>query len=143
MHLAAPVVTRALPLAAQVTFKTPRDLDALAVHTYILGAVFAAAFLTIAALFASIIQFEGGARPRDPGKRRLWYWILLVCAVASCFLYNALAVAPRVAGNLQSRFLTTNAIATGITAVAYVAAGFVLSRMFSTGKLGNWFGSGR
>ncbi len=128
---------------ALVTVRTPRDLDALSLQTYVLGAVVGLVFLALAAIIAHAIKFEGGARPKDPGKRRLWFWLLLIVSFVSFFLYNMFIVAPTVSLNLQSRFLTANLVGSAIDIATYVVAGFVLGKIFSTGKLANWFSSGR
>lgn len=133
MLLAAPVIT----------VQTPRDLDALALQTYIAGAVVGGVFLILAAIIAQAIKFEGGAHPRDPRKRRLCFWSLMVVSFATFFLYNYFVVAPTVSTNLQARFMTTNVIGSAIVIAIYVVGGFVLSKIFSTGKLANWFSSGR
>lgn len=143
MHPVFSSPTHLLLLLGPVTVRTPRDLDALARHTYILAAVVALSCLAIAAAIAHVIKFEGGARPRDPAKRRLWFWAVLVAGVAAFFLYNMYGVAPRVAINLQPRFLTANATSAAVVAATYLIVGFLMSRMFATGKLGNWFGSSR
>lgn len=126
-----------------ITVRTPRDLDALALQTYISGAIVGGIFLLLAAIIARAIKFEGGAHPKDPGKRRLWFWVLMVASFASFFLYNLFLVAPTVALNLQGLFMTTNLIGSAIAPVTYLVGGFALSKIFSTGKLANWFSSGR
>lgn len=126
-----------------LTVRTPRDLDALALQTYILGAIIGAIFLLFATLIAQMIKFQGGAHPTDPGKRRLWFWALMVLSFASFFFYNSFVVAPTVAANLQGMFMTTNIIASVIVVATYLVAGFVLSRIFATGKLASWFSLGR
>lgn len=128
-------------LLALVTVRTPRDLDALALQTYVFGAVVGLIFLFLAAIVASVIKFEGGAHPKDPGKRRLWFWLLLVLSLIAFFIYNTFVVAPTVAPNLQGRFLTANLVGLVIALATYVIAGFAVSKIFSTGKLGNWFPS--
>lgn len=129
--------------AGLITVRTPRELDALALQTYIGGAVVGAIFLLLAATIAQAIKFEGGAHPKDPRKRRLCFWSLMIVSFATFFLYNFFAVAPTVSINLQARFMTTNVIGSVIVFATYVVGGFVLSKIFSMGKLANWFSSGR
>jgi uncharacterized membrane protein (DUF485 family) len=128
-----------LAFMLQITVRTVQDFGALARQTYVLGAILGLAFLLIAVIIASSIKFEGGSAPRDPGRRRLWFWLLFVLCFAACFLYIMFGVAPHVAANLQSRVMTMNVIGSCIAAALYLVVGFVLSKMFSTGKLGNWF----
>lgn len=127
-----------LPL---IVVRTPRQLDALATQTYVLAAVVAVAAIMLAIGISSAIKFEGGARPSDPGKRRMAFWIVLVLAVTLFFLYNLYFAAPTISPNLQTRFMKTNVIALGAAAVIYLIGGFAISKAFSKGKLGSWFGS--
>ena len=124
-----------------ITVKTPQQLDALSMQTYIFGAIAGVVFLLLAALLANSIKFEGGANPKDPGKRRMWFWVLLIGALAVFFLYNMFIVAQTISPNLQSKFMTTNVIGSGVSILVYLVFGFILSKIFSKGKLGNWFPS--
>jgi uncharacterized membrane protein YeaQ/YmgE (transglycosylase-associated protein family) len=124
-----------------ISVRNPHQLDSLSMQTYIFGAVFGAILLLAAVITAFMIRYEGGAKPRDPGKRRMWFWVLLFAAFGGFFLYNMFVVAPTVSPNLQSRFMTTNVIGAAIALVTYLLLGFALSKAFATGKLGNWFPS--
>ena len=122
-----------------ITIKTPAQLDALSVQTYIFGAVAGQVFLVISALIANGIKFEGGSNPKDPGRRKIYFWVLLVLSFIAFFLYNMFVVAKTITPNLQSKFMTTNIVGSLITILVYFILGFILSKMFSTGKLGSWF----
>ncbi len=124
-----------------ITVKTPAQLDALSMQTYIFGAIIGAIILLVAALISNAIKFEGGSKPKDPGKRRSWFWILMIASFVIFFLYNMFTVSSTIAPNLQSKFMTTNIIGSSIAVVVYFILGFILSKIFSTGKLGNWFSS--
>lgn len=124
-----------------ITVKTPAQLDALSVQTYIFGAIIGAVILLVAAMISNAIKFEGGSKPKDPGKRRSWFWILMIISFAVFFLYNMFTVSSTIAPNLQSKFMTTNLIGSLIAFVVYFILGFIISKVFSTGKLGNWFPS--
>lgn len=126
-----------------ITVRTPRDLDALAVHTYILAVVAAVVALAVAALVANSMAYEGGLHPLDPGKRRLSFWLILLAVIVIHPVYQLYGVGPHVAANLQSRLVEINAMSTGVVAVVYILLGFVLSRVFASGKIGNWFGARR
>ena len=132
-----------LSILGLVTVKTPAQLDALSMQTYIFGAIAGAVFLLIAAMIANSIKFEGCSNPKDPGKRRMWFWILMFLSFVAFFLYNMFFVAKTISPNLQSKFMTTNIIGSVIALVVYLILGFILSKAFSTGKLGNWFSSKR
>lgn len=130
-----------LSTLALISVKTPKQLDALDIQTYIFAAIASLLFLLIAAAIASMIKFEGGSKPSDPGKRRLWFWVLGILSFATFFLYNMFAVAPTIAPNLQSKFMTTNIISSVITLIVYIVLGFTLSKIMRTKKIGNWFPS--
>ena len=108
-------------------------------ESYILGVIVGVAFLLLAVLSATLIKFEGGARPKDPMNRKLWFWFLLFAAVAGNFLYNLFVTAPTIAPNLQSHFTIANVISSVVVLATYVIVGFILFKIFPTGKLGNWF----
>ena len=128
-------------LALFITVKTPAQLDELTMQTYIMGAIVGVVFLVIAAIIASVIKYQGGANSPDPKKRRMWFWTLLFASFITFFLYNKFSVSSTVAPNLQPKFMTVTVIGSVIALVTYLIVGFVLSKMFSTGKLGNWFPS--
>ena len=46
--------------------------------TYIISVIFAAAMILIAALISIAIQYEGGSNPKDPKKRKIWFWVIAV-----------------------------------------------------------------
>lgn len=125
-------------MLALITVKTPAQLDALSIQTYILGAVVGIVFLLIAVLIANAIKFEGGSNPRDPAKRKLWFWILLFLSFVGFFLFNMFIVAKTVAPNLQAKFMTTNIIGSVIALSIYFILGFILSKIFKNGKVGNF-----
>ena len=122
-----------------ITVRTPQQLNALSMQTYIFGAIVGIIFLALAALIANAIKFQGGSNPKDPRKRRIWFWVLLVVSFIAFFLYNLFGVAPTVSNNLQSDFMNAYVIGTVITIAVYLVLGFILSKTFRTGKLGNWF----
>lgn len=124
-----------------VLVRTPKQLAQLTLQTYVVGAVCGLLFLAIAAILSSLIKFEGGANPSDPGKRRMWFWTLLVVCFAAFFLYNRLMVSPKIALSLQTKFMMTNMFASFAAVLVYLVAGFVVSKINATGKLGNWFPS--
>lgn len=126
-----------------ITVKTPSQLQGLNTQTYILGAVAGGIFLLTAAIIAHLIRFEGGSNPKDPGKRRQWFWVFMFLSFSSCFFYNMYIVSHTIAPNLQAKFMTANVIGSFICLGTYLVSGFVVSKMFSKGKLGSWFPSNK
>ena len=128
-------------VAAQTKINV-RDVPGLITQTYIIAIIFVVAFILIAVIISNLIKFQGGTNPKDPGKRRLWFWILAVVAPISFYLYNLLMVIPNVkTGPALNKFSMHPPIASGIILVAYILVGFALAKMFSRGKIGNWFPS--
>ena len=106
--------------------------------TYILSVIFAAAVLLIAALISNAIKFEGGGNPKDPGKRKMWFWILAILNPIIFYSIAAFVMAPSNRRELEA-WNDSLPIATIVGFVVYIVLGFVLSKVFKNGKLGNWF----
>jgi len=106
--------------------------------TYILSVIFAAVVLLLAALISNAIKFEGGAKPKDPGKRKMWFWIFAILNPVIFYVVAAFAMAPVNKGELE-QWKDSLPIAVGVGFVVYIVLGFVLSKVFKNGKLGNWF----
>jgi preprotein translocase subunit SecY len=106
--------------------------------TYILSVIFAAAVLLIVALISNSIKYEGGANPKDPIKRKMWFWIFAIVNSFIFYAVAAFALAPSKKSDLQA-WNDSLPIATIVGFVVYIVLGFVLSKVFKNGKLGNWF----
>lgn len=109
--------------------------------SYIISLIVAAAIILLAALISNAVKFEGGANPKDPGKRKMWFWIMAIINPIVYFLLGSFVLAPIKANDeiLYNEYMTNVAIATALGFVVYIIIGFVLSKMFKHGKLGNWF----
>lgn len=107
---------------------------------YVYAVIFAAVFILIALVVAKMIDFEGGQNPRDPFKRKLWFWVLGVAASISNFLFGYFTIyLPESNPYYQSQLITAIGIATGVSLVLYILLGFVLSKVIKDGKINNWF----
>lgn len=108
-------------------------------EAYIISVVTALVFLLISAFIANAIKFEGGSNPKDPGKRKMWFWILAVLNPAAILLLGLFAFIPD--DNIMKVQAYKHAIyiGTGVGFVLYIVLGFVLSKIFKNGKLGHWF----
>lgn len=110
------------------------------VPVYIISAAFAGVFLLIAALISNSIKFEGGANPKDPGKRKMWFWILAIIGPIANLLFGLFSYYyPENNTYAKSQLITAIGLGTGICFVLYIVFGFILSKVFKNGKLGNWF----
>ena len=106
--------------------------------TYILSIIFAAAVLLLAALISNMIQFEGGSNPKDSGKRKMWFWIFAILNPIIFYSIAAFVMAPSNRRELES-WNDSLPIATIVGFVVYIILGFILSKIFKNGKIGNWF----
>lgn len=106
--------------------------------TYILSLIFAAFVLLIAAVISNAIKFEGGVNPQDPGKRKMWFWILAVLNPIFFFVIAEFVMKPEKVAEAKA-WSAALPFATIVGFVVYIILGFVLSKIFKNGKLGNWF----
>jgi len=109
--------------------------------SYITSIIAAGLFILIAALISNAIKFEGGANPKDPGKRKMWFWIMAILNPVLFYLLSAFVLAPNPENDqmVYDDYMASLPIAAGIGFVVYIVLGFVLSKVFKNGKLGNWF----
>lgn len=144
-----------LLLAAAKLAKPSVDPTTLDVQTYIVAAVCALGFLLLAILVANMIKFEPGANPKDPKKRRAWFWILGVLGTILAFVLLFFVLKPvgleaidwtKCTPKEKTDYINGLAhynkiagIATGACFVLYILLGLILSKMFKTKKIGNWF----
>lgn len=110
-------------------------------NSYITSIIAAGLFILIAALISNMIQFEGGSNPKDPGKRKMWFWIMAILNPVLFYVLSAFVLAPNPENNQieYDDHMASLPIAAGIGFAVYVVLGFVLSKIFKNGKLGNWF----
>ena len=110
-------------------------------NSYITSIIAAGLFILIAALISNMIQFEGGSNPKDPGKRKMWFWIMAILNPVLFYVLSAFVLAPNPDNDqmVYDDYIASLPIAAGIGFVVYVVMGFVLSKVFKNGKLGNWF----
>ena len=117
-----------------------RDVDGLITNTYMLAVVVAIVLLGIAILISNMISYEGGANPKDPGKRKVTFWVLAVLTPVVFYLYNLFLVVPNIKkGPALDKFFMTSAISPVVSLLTFLLLGFVLSKIFKTKKIGNWF----
>ena len=119
-----------------------KEVPALITTTYIFAIIFLAVFLLLSAGVSNIIKYESGSNPKDPGKRKMWFWVFAILGPISFYLYNFLMIIPTVrSGPAMNKFSMHVPIATGIVLVSYIVIGFILAKIMKRGKLGNWFPS--
>jgi sulfoxide reductase heme-binding subunit YedZ len=107
---------------------------------YIISLITALIFLLLAAIVANAIKFEGGSNPKDPQSRRTWFWILAILNPAVTYLLGYFIFWPTDANRMVlNNYLTALSIGTAIGFVLYILLGFILSKVFTNGKIGHWF----
>lgn len=107
-------------------------------NAYMFAIAVGAAMLLIASLISSTISYQGGANPKDPGQRKMVFWIFCALTPVLIYLLGVSVIAPSDAlGN--KKFMDAIGIATGAGLGLYLVVGFVLAKVFKNGKLGNWF----
>jgi len=117
-----------------------KDISSLITQNYVIAVVFAIVFLLIAALVSNAIKYEGGAKPKDPVKRRRWFWILCAIAPIVLLVYNFVVVLPNIQrGPASSKFGAHPFIGLGVCLIVYILVGFIISKAMKHGKLGHWF----
>ena len=124
------------------------------INMFIVAVVCALGFLLLAILISSRIKYEPGNNPKDPQKRRIWFWVLgvLTLILAFVLLFFVIPVAVDAIDwsqytpkekmdyeNKMAHYTMMAGIATGVSFILYVVLGFVLSKMFKSKKIGDWF----
>jgi len=105
---------------------------------YFISIIFAAVVLLGAILISIIIPFEPGVNPKDPRKRRVWFWILALVNPVFFYIMAIFAFSPASKRELE-KWLDAVPLAIVIGFLSYILLGYILSKIFKHGKLGNWF----
>lgn len=107
---------------------------------YIIAIVAALFFILIAAVISNAIKYEGGSRPKDPAKRKMWFWVMGVLAPVANLLFGLfIYYFPEGNSFAKSKLISAIGIGSAVTFIVYLLVGFILSKMFKNGKLGHWF----
>lgn len=110
------------------------------VSAYVIGIVVFIVMLLLAAIVANAIAFESGTKPKDPRKRKMWFWILGILTPLFTFLlayfifYSDIRME-----NVKEKYMTAMFFSMVLSFVLYVVMGYILSRVFNHGKLKSWF----
>ncbi|MBQ4005655.1 MAG: hypothetical protein II609_02690 [Muribaculaceae bacterium] len=107
---------------------------------YVIGIIVFFVLLLVSILIANRIAYESGVTPRDPAKRKLWFWVLAILTPVLTFAlaYFIVAIDIKSASKL-TKFMNALYISSALSFVLYVLSGFCLSKLFPRTKLGSWF----
>lgn len=106
---------------------------------WVYGLIVAGVALAIAIAIALLINWRSDRR--DFITRRIWFIIIGLVAPASCWLYNAQAVAPQIQNpGFRNMFEATNLYVLIAAIIAYAVVGIILMFSFRTSKLGSILG---
>lgn len=135
-----------------VKFEVPSDIT-----IFLVGVVVALVFLLMAIVVSNAIYNESGTNHKDIRKRRMWFWIFGVFTLIIAFVLLYFVFQPDSVVDLKnagvnmlpteknayelscSHYSKMCPIATVVSFVLYVTLGFIISKMFKTKKVGNWF----
>ncbi|WPQ63839.1 hypothetical protein SIO70_03070 [Chitinophaga sancti] len=109
------------------------------ITAYTVSVIITLVILFIAAIIANLIKFEGGSRPKDPKIRKLWFWVLCLINPILIFLLGFFVFMPDGNRMVIKNYLAALTIGTVAGFFLYILLGFILSRIFTNGKLGHWF----
>ena len=109
------------------------------ITAYVISGITALVLLLVAALISNAINFERGSRPKDPARRRHWFWVIAAVNPAVIFLLGYFLFRPDANVMIVNRYVHALSIGTVIGFVLYILLGFVLSKLYKNGKIGHWF----
>jgi len=110
-------------------------------NSYITSIFTAGFFILIAAVISNAIKFEGGSNPKDPGKRKMWFWVMAIFNPVLFYVLSAFVLAPNPENDqmVYDDYMKSLPIAAAAGFVLYIVIGLVMSKMFKNGKIGHWF----
>ena len=109
------------------------------ITAYVISGITTLVLLLMAALISTMINYEGGSRPRDAAKRRTWFWVIAALNPALIFLLGYYLFKPDANIMVVKNYIQALGIGTACGFVLYLLLGFVLSKIFKNGKIGHWF----
>ena len=110
------------------------------VSAYVIGIIVAVVLLLVAAIISNLISYQPGNNPTDPRTRRIWFWVLGVCTPVVSLMWSYFTQYSNLrVPSQKTEYFTAMCIAAVVAFVIYLVLGFILSKIFKNGKLGNWF----
>jgi len=109
------------------------------VIAYVLSLINLLVFILLAVFSARAIKNQLVVNATDPRKRKIWFWVLAALNPIVNFILGYFFFKPDGNAMVVEDYKTALFLGTGIGFVLYILIGFILSRIFKHGKLGNWF----
>ena len=100
-------------------------------------------FVTLIVLFlanvliANLINYKSDHS--DESSRKIWFWVLGVLTLVVAFCVNFYISTDIDVPSQRSDYLLHSGISAAISFVLFIVVGFVLTKIFSNGKISSWF----
>lgn len=122
-----------LNLILNAAIKTPADLTAATVSSYVYAAIIAVVCVLLMIVIANAIPSETGARDNSGKTRRIWFFLIMVIALIVPFIVDYfIYLRPTTAMNFINKYMMQMCISAVFSAVLYFVIGFAISKMQST-----------
>ena len=122
-----------LNLILNAAIKTPADLTAATVSSYVYAAIIAVVCVLLMIVIANAIPSETGARDNSGKARRIWFFLIMVIALIVPFIVDYfIYLRPTTAMNFINKYMMQMCISAVFSAVLYFVIGFAISKMQST-----------
>ena len=122
-----------LNLILNAAIKTPADLTAATVSSYVYAAIIAVVCVLLMIVIANAIPSETGARDNSGKTRRIWFFLIMVVALIAPFIVDYfIYLKPTTAMNFINKYMMQMCISAVFSAVLYFVIGFAISKMQST-----------
>lgn len=109
-------------------------------NTYVLAIIVMAVAFLVALLIANLIPY-GGGNDKSHVKRRIWWMIIGFFSAAGFYLYNYIAVSPRIKNiGWKVEFSKENLLCIAITLGGYVLLSLIVMLIFRKTKFGSILG---
>lgn len=119
---------------------TLRDMDGVISNTYMFSVILAIILIGLAVLFSSLVKYNLANPKSDRTKRKTLFWATGSTVPVIYYLFLRFFVVPKISvGPALDEFLLHSAIAPIVGFATYVVLGVVISKIFRTKKIGNWF----